>query len=49
MLPGTFGEWDIALENVAPGQVQLTAYGEDQAGNVEQTRHSVTVVVRKWT
>jgi len=46
MLPGTFGEWAIALENVAPGQVQLTAHGEDQAGNIERTRHSVIVVVR---
>jgi len=46
MLPGMFGAWEITLENVTTGQVQLTAYGEDQAGNVEQTSHNVTVVLR---
>jgi hypothetical protein len=46
MLPGTFGEWEISLDAITPGQVMLTAHGEDQAGNVESTRHSVTVVVR---
>jgi hypothetical protein len=46
MLPGTFGQWEITLDEIAPGQVALTAHGEDLARNVEQTKHSVTVVVR---
>jgi hypothetical protein len=46
MLPGAYGMWEIALEIVTAGQVQLTAHGEDRAGNVEQTAHRVTVVIR---
>ncbi len=41
-----FGEWEIVLEGMSAGQINLTAFAQDQAGNVEQTKHNVTVVVR---
>lgn len=41
-----FAQWEITLEGVSAGQINLTAFAEDKAGNVEQTKHNVTVVVR---
>ena len=41
-----FGEWEIVLDGMSAGQINLTAFAQDQAGNVEQTKHNVTVVVR---
>jgi hypothetical protein len=42
-LAANFAEWEINLDNVPAGSVQLTAHGEDDAGNVEAHRHTVTV------
>lgn len=41
-----FAQWEIVIDGISTGQVELTAFAEDQAGNVEQTKHRVTVVVR---
>ena len=40
------GEWEVTLVNVKAGPVKLTAKAEDSAGNVEQTPHELTVIVR---
>jgi hypothetical protein len=42
-----FAEWEVVLTDVAPGRVQLAAYAEDAAGNIEQVPHRVTVEVKK--
>jgi hypothetical protein len=41
-----FAEWEVVLEGVRPGELKLTAHAEDQAGNVEQTKHVLTFVVK---
>jgi len=40
------GEWEVSLTEVTAGPLVLTARGEDTAGNIEQTPHELTVVVR---
>ena len=41
-----FAEWEVILEDMRPGELKMTAHAEDQAGNVEQTKHVLTVVVK---
>lgn len=41
-----FAQWEVVLDEVLRGTIEIFAHAEDQAGNVEQTRHSVIVVVR---
>jgi G8 domain len=41
---GNFAEWEIVLDGVKPGKVQLTARAEDAAGNVEKLAHTWLVV-----
>lgn len=36
---GNFAEWEIVLDDVAPGESKLTANAEDAAGNVEKLSH----------
>ena len=42
-----FAEWEAVLTNVAPGPLQLAAYAEDAAGNIEQLPHRLIVDVKK--
>jgi hypothetical protein len=42
MVPN-FAEWEITLAGVRPGEEKLTAYAEDEAGNIEKTPHVVSV------
>jgi hypothetical protein len=42
-----FAEWEIALEDASTGDVRLTAYAEDAAGNVEPRPHVVVVPRRQ--
>jgi hypothetical protein len=44
--PGAGGEWQVALDGIAAGPLTLTAHAEDDAGNIEVTRHVMTVIVR---
>ena len=39
------GEWQAVLAAGKRGQVVINAYAEDAAGNVEQTKHEMTVVL----
>ncbi len=41
-----FHHWEARLSGVKPGPVTITAYGEDAAGNIEQSGHTLTVVVK---
>lgn len=41
-----FLQWKATLCNVAPGPLTITAVSQDEAGNVEQTPHVLTVDVR---
>lgn len=41
-----FAEWEVVLDGVRPGELKMTTHAEDQAGNVEQTKHVLTVVVK---
>lgn len=43
---GNFGEWELTLDGVEPGELKLSAHAEDRAGNVEKTKHELTVAVR---
>ena len=45
-LTPNFAEWEVVLEGVRPGELKLTAHAEDQAGNVEQTKHVLTIVAK---
>src|SRR5262249_27600788 len=38
-----FAEWEVALEDVRPGELKLTAHAEDAAGNVEKLPHVMIV------
>lgn len=40
-----FHQWEAKLSGIKPGKLSLTVYAEDEAGNVEQTPHKVTVTV----
>lgn len=40
-----FHAWEVRLPNVSPGKLTITAYGEDEAGNVEATAHVVEITV----
>jgi hypothetical protein len=42
-LAGTFGEWEIVLEDVKAGGAKVEAFAEDAAGNVEKRPHLVIV------
>ena len=42
-----FLQWEATLTNVAPGRLTITAVSRDEAGNVEQTPHVLTVEVRQ--
>jgi hypothetical protein len=42
---GLSGEWEVVLEGVRPGELTVTAHGEDAAGNVEKMPHVVRVTV----
>ena len=39
------GEWQVVLSGVKRGPVAVSAHAADMSGNVEQTRHEMTVVV----
>ena len=41
-----FLQWEATLRDVKPGPLTITAVSEDEAGNVEQTPHVLTVEVR---
>ena len=41
-----FLQWKATLTNVAPGPLTISAVSRDEAGNVEQTPHVLTVEVR---
>jgi hypothetical protein len=43
-LTSNFAEWEVALENVRPGEVRLTAHAEDAAGNIEKLAHGLVVM-----
>src|SRR5262249_46623241 len=45
-LRSDFAEWEITLTEVRPGELKLSARGEDKAGNVEPRPHVATIVVR---
>jgi RNA polymerase sigma factor (sigma-70 family) len=38
-----FAEWEIVLDNVSAGEVKVSAFSEDAAGNVEKLPHVVAV------
>jgi len=40
-----FHRWEVTLENLKPGPVKLIAGAEDEAGNVEQNPHELTILV----
>jgi hypothetical protein len=44
-LRSDFAEWEIALDS-KPGELKLSAHGEDRAGNVEPRPHITAAVVR---
>lgn len=39
------GEWQMVFPSVKRGSVTIRAHAEDAAGNVEQTRHELTVAI----
>jgi len=41
-----FGEWEIEFVNL-PGEVRLTAYAEDAAGNVEPRPHVLSMAAKQ--
>ena len=41
-----FLQWQATLRDVVPGTLTITAVAEDEAGNLEQTPHVLTVEVR---
>jgi hypothetical protein len=41
-----FSQWEVVLDQVQHGNITISAHAEDNAGNVEQTKHNVSVVVR---
>src|SRR5262249_49756177 len=45
-LAANFAEWEAALDNLAPGDLRVTAHAEDAAGNVEPRGHVVEVRVK---
>jgi hypothetical protein len=38
-LAPNFAEWEVVLENSAPGEIKLAAHAEDMAGNIEKMPH----------
>jgi hypothetical protein len=40
-----FHQWEVTLPGVGPGEVELEAHAEDEAGNVETRAHRMTVMV----
>ncbi|MEX0586061.1 MAG: hypothetical protein WD176_05430, partial [Pirellulales bacterium] len=40
-----FHQWEATLTGVKPGRLELEAYAEDAAGNVETHRHKLTIEV----
>jgi hypothetical protein len=46
LVSSTSGEWEVLLDGLQPGVLILSAHAEDSAGNVEQTRHQLRVVIR---
>jgi hypothetical protein len=46
LLSGNHGEWQVTLDGIQPGLVTLSAHAEDEAGNVEITKHELAVVLR---
>jgi hypothetical protein len=40
-----FLQWTATLTDVAPGRLTITAVSQDEAGNIEQTPHVLTVFV----
>lgn len=45
-LSGKHGAWEVTLEGMKPGPFTVAAHAEDEAGNVEITKHELTVVLR---
>jgi hypothetical protein len=45
-LAANFAQWEIALDDVRPGELEVAAHAEDAAGNVEKRPHVVKVRVR---
>ena len=42
-----FHQWEVRLSGVKPGKLRITAFAKDEAGNIEQTPHKLTVVVTR--
>jgi hypothetical protein len=45
-LSGKHGAWEVTLDGMKPGLFTLSAHAEDEAGNVEITKHELAVVLR---
>ena len=45
-LAPNFAEWEIAIEGSGPKKGDLSAYAEDEAGNVESQPHMLTAGTR---
>ena len=41
-----YSQWEVVLERVSPGELELTAVSEDDAGNVEKLPHRAKISVR---
>ena len=41
-----YSQWEVVLERVAPGALELIAVSEDEAGNIEKNPHRMSIVVR---
>lgn len=45
-LAANHAQWEVELEAVRPGKLELNAHAQDEAGNVEKTAHQMTILVR---
>ena len=41
-----YSQWEVVLESVAPGPLELTAISEDDAGNIEKIPHRISFSAR---
>ncbi len=41
-----YSQWEVVLERISPGVLELSALAEDDAGNIEKNPHRATLVVR---
>jgi hypothetical protein len=42
-----FAEWEIILADVRPGELKLSAYAEDSAGNIEKRPHEMVMQIAR--